>query len=129
MSGLTVRYRFHPSRPPVNARHRVLDQATPCPVASKAARFLALGHAIDQAVRGGELPSHAAAARQLGITEPRVSQIVQLTLLAPDIQERVLTGELLLSAHTLRLIAKSPDWTHQRREVLQTLCTAANRLQ
>ena len=116
---LTVRYRFHPSRPAVSAQPGVLDPAmNPWPVATKAARFLALGHAIDQAVRRRDLPSHAAAARQLGITEARVSQIVQLTLLAPDIQERILAGELPVSTRALRPIAKTPDWAEQRRELV-----------
>ena len=128
MTGVTVRYRVSFGKPGARRQPRLVrpaptDPSTSDSVASAtdAARFLALGHIVDDSVKRGELPSYAEAARLLGITPPRMNQIVQLTLLAPDIQERVLAGELLLSARALRPIARIPHWTEQRRELGRAL--------
>ena len=91
--------------------------------ASRVARFLALGHRVDQAVRDGEIDSYAEAARRLGVTPPRMNQIVQLTLLAPDIQEQILSGELAISASALRPISMIPAWRRQRQELQRLLDT------
>ena len=125
MTGITVRYKAHFGQP-TRRKHprRVAPQPTDSPeqsVPTKAARLLALAHHVDDLIERGEFTSYAAAARRLGITGSRMNQILQLTLLAPDIQERVLTGELLLSARALRPIAQIPEWIHQRREVARVV--------
>lgn len=40
-----------------------------------------------------EIKHQAEAARQMGLTRARVSQLLDMTLLAPDVQERVLFAE------------------------------------
>ena len=53
-------------------------------------RLLALAHHIDGMIRSGELRDWAEAARLIGVTRARMTQIANLLLLAPDIQEAVL---------------------------------------
>jgi hypothetical protein len=54
------------------------------------------------------------------VTQPRISQILGLTLLAPDIQEellflpRVVEGKASIHEKMLRPIVKVIDWDRQR---------------
>jgi len=60
-------------------------------------------------------------ARQLGFTRARVTQLLDLLLLAPDIQEQILHLERVngieppMSEHTLRVIVRHESWAEQRR--------------
>jgi hypothetical protein len=82
-------------------------------------RLLALAHDIERRVRSGELEDLAAAARAYGLTRARVSQIVNLTLLAPAIQEEILAlepvnvGRDAITERLLRPIAAEPIWERQ----------------
>ena len=80
---------------------------------------LALAHQIRRAIDSGEVADQAAAARQMGLTRARLTQLLDLTLLAPDIQERVLGlglggGPEPLSERTLRPFARKTSWAEQR---------------
>ena len=81
---------------------------------------LALAHRIDAMIRAGELRDLADAARALGVSRARVSQIVNLLMLAPEIQEAILdlpmvtTGRDPISERALRQIVADPDWQRQR---------------
>ena len=85
----------------------------------RVARLLALAHKIDEKVRTGEFRDLADAARQLDLTRARVSQITNLLLLAPEIQESILDlppvtkSRDLLTERQLRPIAAEPDWNTQ----------------
>lgn len=87
----------------------------------RVARLLALAHRIDDLVRSGEVGGYAAVAQAGGVTRARVSQIVGLLNLAPDIQEAILELPLVtegrdsISEHDLRPISKVCDWAKQRR--------------
>ena len=82
---------------------------------SRVARMLALGHEIVRLVDAGLLKDQADAADLLGFTRARISQIVDLTLLAPDIQEALLFGEDNgLSEHRLRGVVAAGEWGEQR---------------
>lgn len=81
--------------------------------------MLALAHHIETACRLGRLKNHAAAARELGVTRARVAQMMNLTFLAPDIQDAVLALEAIagiepLSERALRPITNEPSWARQR---------------
>ena len=81
-------------------------------------RLLALAHEIDRRIRDGELRDLAHAAEVLGLTRARVTQITQLLLLAPEIQEAILElpptrGRDPVTERQLRQIAAEPDWTTQ----------------
>ena len=57
---------------------------------ARVARLLALAHRLQEAIDRGDYQDRAELARVLGVTKARVSQILDLTLLAPEIQEEIL---------------------------------------
>jgi hypothetical protein len=83
------------------------------------ARLLALAHKIDGMIRAGELCDLADAARTLGLARVRMTQITNLLLLAPEIQEAILelppvtNGRDPVSERTLRTVVAEPNWTTQ----------------
>ncbi len=85
----------------------------------RVARLLALAHKINSLIRNGELADYAEAARQLNLTRARVTQITNLLLLAPEIQEAIVdlqpvtNGRDPVSERQLRPIAAEPDWSNQ----------------
>jgi hypothetical protein len=82
--------------------------------------LLAFAHQLDAQIRSGVYDDLADAARKLGLTRARVTQILNLTLLAPAIQEEILAMQLVIvgrdpiSERTLRPIAAETDWNEQR---------------
>ena len=84
-------------------------------------RMLALAHKIDGMIREGELRDLADAARAIGVTRARMTQLMNLLLLAPEIQEAILglplvtRGRESVSERTLRTIVVEPNWDVQRR--------------
>ena len=82
--------------------------------------MLALGHKIDGMIRDGELRDLADAARAIDVTRARITQIVNLLLLAPEIQAAILdlppvtNGRDPVSERTLRRIVAELDWQRQR---------------
>ena len=82
-------------------------------------RLLALAHRIDGMIRSGELRDWAEAARMIGITRARMTQIANLLLLPPEIQEAILSlppiaqGQAPFTEHTLRSIVVYTDWDRQ----------------
>ena len=100
--------------------------ATPPPPArmpvrrpARVAVMLALAHKIQDAIDRGAVRDQAEAARRLGITRARVTQLLDLTMLAPDIQEAVLDLESVdgvepLCGHALRVVVRVGRWDSQR---------------
>src|SRR5712692_9892576 len=88
----------------------------PSPRVPRIARLMALALHIEALVQTGTVPSYAAAARLSHVSRARVSQILSLLQLAPDLQEQLLF--LQRSAHgreqwRLRhvlVIAADLDW-------------------
>ncbi len=82
-------------------------------------QLLGLAHRIDGVIRNGELNDLAEAARRLNLTRARVTQITNLLLLAPAIQEVLLDLPLVtngrdpVTERQLRPIAAEPDWNKQ----------------
>ena len=81
--------------------------------------MLALAHRLQRAIRRGEYNDRADLARQFGITRARVTQLLNLTLLAPDIQEDVLKLEAVdgvqpTSERALRGVVTAVEWGEQR---------------
>lgn len=56
----------------------------------RVAHLLALAHRIDMMIRDGELKDWAEAARLIGITRARMTQVAKLMLLNPVIQQEIL---------------------------------------
>lgn len=60
---------------------------------ARVALALALAHGVQLAIEAGEIRDQAEAAQKLGTTRARITQILDLTLLSPRIQEAVLAAE------------------------------------
>ena len=93
--------------------------APPTAVPLRVARLLAFAHRIEQRIAAGEIADRAAAARELGVTRARLTQILDLMLLAPDIQEEILfievePGYQPINERSLRWVVRARDWSIQR---------------
>ncbi len=67
--------------------------------------MLALAHYVERLVDQGTVASYADAARQLGVTRARMTQIMNPLNLAPRVQEGLLLGDLHLSERRMRALA------------------------
>ncbi len=86
----------------------------------RAARSIALAHHIQADIDRGKYADGAEVARRHGVSRQRVSSLLSLLLLAPDIQQEVLfleaaVGEKQITEKALIEIAKCPLWAEQRR--------------
>jgi hypothetical protein len=90
-------------------RHRVLPAAPP----SRVARMLALAHLIERLVAERWVASYSEVARRLGITDARMVQVCDLVLLAPSIQEALLSGQVRIDPKRAQRITREPSWAAQ----------------
>ena len=86
---------------------------------ARVAVMLALAHKIAAAIGTRGLHDQADAARRLGVTRPRITQLLYLQQLAPDIQEHVLWLEAVdgiepLTERNLRVVMRATAWAQQR---------------
>jgi len=83
-------------------------------------RLMALAIRFEHLIRDGEVKDLAEIARLGQVTRARVTQIMNLLHLAPDIQEAILAlprveaGRDPITERELRPIAAIPDWRKQR---------------
>ena len=87
---------------------------------ARVAVMLALAHKIQDAIDRGVARDRAEVARRLGLTRARLTQLMDLTLLAPDIQEQVLFAESVdgvepMSERDVRRSVHFRRWQDQRR--------------
>jgi len=83
----------------------------------RVALALAGAHKLQQRIDGGEFAGRMEVARALGLLRARISQLLDLTLLAPDIQEEVLglrEGDLPITEWDLRWVLGATLWVEQR---------------
>jgi hypothetical protein len=85
----------------------------------RVARMLALAHECEALITARVVADRAELAGVLGFTRARVTQLMDLTLLAPDIQEEILVAEVepgrdVVTERALRAIVSQADWTEQR---------------
>jgi hypothetical protein len=88
--------------------------------ASPAARNLALAYHLDGLIERGLVADYTAAAKLLGVSQPRLTHLMGLLLLAPTIQEAILAGTIAPGDKALRRLARVAEW----REQLAMLATA-----
>ena len=86
--------------------------------ASRIARIVALAHHIEGLVHSGKLRDYAEVARILSLSRARVSQIMNLLMLSPGIQEAILHGRLKTTERKIRSIVGCSEWRRQE-EVLR----------
>ncbi|HEU4408244.1 MAG TPA: hypothetical protein VFS43_23480, partial [Polyangiaceae bacterium] len=94
--------------------------ALPTGRAARAAYALALAHAFEDRLARGLAGDLADLARQAGLSRARITQLMDLLLLAPELQEEVLfrvegPGERPLTERGLREVVHALDWEEQRR--------------
>lgn len=105
----------------LHAGERATPPEVPAGRVPRISRLMALALRFDDLVRSGEVADFADIAELGQVTRARVSQIVNLLNLAPDIQEAILflppvAGEReAVSERETRVIAGEPDWGRQRR--------------
>jgi hypothetical protein len=86
----------------------------------RVARFMALAIRFDRLIRAGEVADYAELARLAHVTRARITQIMNLLMLAPGIQEAVLflprveRGRDPIHIRQLQAIALVTDWRKQR---------------
>jgi hypothetical protein len=100
---------------------RFVAEPPPAPVRrpARVAVMLALAHKIQQAIDAGTVRDRAEVARRLGFKRARLTYLLDLTLLAPEIQEQLLFLEAVdgvepFSERTLRAVAHAGSWASQR---------------
>ena len=104
-----------------NGNHGGKDRAVEPGNVPRVSRIMALAIRFDDLVRRGEVSDYADLARLGYVTRARISQIMCLLHLAPDIQEallflpRTLQGRDPIREKDLRPIASVPHWNRQRR--------------
>ncbi|MCK6486560.1 MAG: hypothetical protein L6R00_20820 [Phycisphaerae bacterium] len=92
----------------------------------RVSRLMALAIHFDRLIREGKVADQSELARLGHVTQPRMTQIMNLNHLAPDIQEkllflpRVTPGRETVHEKTLRGVAAEVDWSRQRR-LFQTI--------
>jgi hypothetical protein len=106
MNGPTVTGRIARSMASRNSGAAAPDQgmtaAPSVPVPTRLARMLALAVHVERLIDAGELVDHADAARRLGLTRARLSQVAALTRLPIEVQEGILLGTVRASERELR---------------------------
>jgi len=84
-------------------------------------RLLALAIRFEKLVRDGQVRDYADLARLGNVSRARLTQIMNLLHLAPDIQEELLFlprtthGRDPIAEPQVRPVAASPDWRKQRK--------------
>jgi hypothetical protein len=87
---------------------------------ARVTRLMALAIRFEQLIRDGEVRDLADIARLGHVTRARVTQVMNLLHLAPDIQEAILflprveSGRDPITERDLRPVAAVPDWRKQR---------------
>ncbi len=122
---LTVEADIHFERRGRGSR-RVLESGTdptaarPVGRLARVTRLMALAIRFDKLIQAGEVTDYSELARLGHVTRARVTQIMNLLMLAPDIQEeilflsRVTGGRDPIHLRQLQSIALVPDWRKQR---------------
>ena len=83
-------------------------------------KMMALAIRLDQLIKSGQVTDQAELARVGYVSRARLTQIMDLNLLAPDIQEQILTVDdfkerlIKVSERECRLIASAQIWKEQR---------------
>ena len=109
MSGVTLKYTVDFGRRPDEEREPPVRADVP----TRLARQLALAHHVERLVEDGTLRDYADAARVLGVTRARMTQVMNLLALSPALQERVLDGTLRVSERRLRRVVGEVEWGRQ----------------
>ena len=116
-----IRFRLNPMSRPA-APPAVESELPAAGRLPRVTQVLALAIQFQDMIRLGEARDYADLARLGGLTRERVSQIVKLVWLAPDIQIEILhlppvsNGHFLIRERAVRNISSTICWVEQHRE-------------
>jgi hypothetical protein len=87
---------------------------------AEVARSLALAHQLRRLLDDSDVPSVSELAVRLGVTQPRITQLVNLTYLAPAAQDEIIRLEAVngvepASERALRDVLREVGWVAQGR--------------
>ena len=93
--------------------------ADPEPEIPRIAYMLAMAHLVQRRLDTGSYRNQTEAAANLGVTRARLTQLLDLTLLAPEIQETVLleNWSARWTERNLRALVLEPEWRGQEAAV------------
>jgi hypothetical protein len=106
-----------------------LEQPTPDRM-PRITKIMALAIRLDHLIKSGQVTDQAELARFGHVSRARLTQIMDLNLLAPDLQEEILNLMPMdrtrpLHERIVRSIAKLYSWKRQREEWKRRLPTAS----
>jgi hypothetical protein len=101
----------------------VCDAAAATPAVPRIARLMALAIRFEGMLRNETIQDYAELARLGRVTRARITQIMKLRHLAPDIQEQILFLPNIagINERNLRPIVSRIDW-HEQRRMFQQIC-------
>ena len=100
------------------------EQPTPVRL-PRITKMMALAIRLDHLIKSGQVTDQAELARVGHVSRARLTQIMDLNLLTPDIQEQILFLDETFSAHLncpehmFRSIAANLDWNQQRKMMVK----------
>ena len=122
-TALTITREFHTTRQRDGQQHLRPGPASETPKGKipRISRLMALAIHCDELLRTGQVANQSALAEYAKITPARLTQILTLLNLAPDIQEELLflqrttDGRGEIQERDVRRMARELDWETQRR--------------
>lgn len=117
----TIQYRVDFGRPrrPVPRQNKADAASPPAPELpprekhdprASAAELLAVAHFVERGLIDGSIPTFQDAAVIVGVSRVRLSQIMNLLDLSPEIQNAVLLHTDAIAERALRMRRKDPVW-------------------
>ena len=94
-------------------RQKPTPTSRPSPGVSSAARNLALAYRLAGLIEQGQIADFTAAAKLLDVSQPRVTHLMGMLLLAPEIQAAILAGTIAPGDKQLRRLARIAEWRAQ----------------
>ena len=121
----TVKYAFRESRAGAGAPKRLQasSAATTPERVHRVARLLALAHKFQRMLDSGEVTSMAELARLGRVSRARITQIMDLLMLAPAIQEELLLGDVAVPVRDLLRVLRHVEWAEQRAMWRASVCS------
>lgn len=103
----------------------------PKPRIPRISKLVALALVFDRMLREGQIQDLSELARLAHVSQPRMTQILNLTLLAPDLIETLLhlpateQGKEKIHERMLRKVVAETNWSAQRSRFLQIVPNVA----
>ena len=120
MATAEIRYQLHVVAQQRHLRYRGADQPL-SPLCPRITRLMALAIRLDTLLGEVRGLSYTELAGLAGVSPSRITQILNLLYLAPDLQERLLflepnrAGREVIHEAALRRLTQIDDWREQRR--------------